>query len=87
VIELDGGTAKSVRIGVTGAPEHAMRATAAENALAGKALNAESIASAAQVATEGLGELNGDVYASPEYRAHLVRVLTRRALTRAAGLA
>ncbi len=87
VIELDGGTARSVRIGVTGAPEHAMRATAAENALAGKALNAESIASAAQVATEGLGELNGDVYASPEYRAHLVRVLTRRALTRAAGLA
>ncbi|HEY8448574.1 MAG TPA: xanthine dehydrogenase family protein subunit M [Thermomicrobiales bacterium] len=86
VIEIDGNTAKSVRIGVTGAPEYAKRATAAENALTGQQLTADAIAQAANVATEGLGELNGDVYASPEYRAHLVRVMTRRALTRAAGL-
>jgi carbon-monoxide dehydrogenase medium subunit len=86
VVELDGGNVKSARIAVTGAPEKATRATAAEQALTGKAAKAETIAQAAAVATEGLGELNGDVYASPEYRAHLVRVLTRRALTRAAGL-
>ncbi len=80
------GKVESARIAVTGAPEHAMRATAAEEALVGKKLDAESIAAAAAVAADDLGELNGDVYASPEYRAHLVRVLTKRALTQAAGL-
>jgi carbon-monoxide dehydrogenase medium subunit len=83
-LQVDGTTCTSARIGVTGAPEYAMRATAAEEALVGKELTAETIAAAAEKATEGLGELNGDVYASAEYRAHLVKVLTRRALTRAA---
>jgi carbon-monoxide dehydrogenase medium subunit len=80
------GKVESARIAVTGAPEHAKRATSAEAALVGKTLDANSIAAAAVVAADDLGELNGDVYASPEYRAHLVRVLTRRALTKAAGL-
>lgn len=80
------GKVESARIAVTGAPEHAKRSSAAEAALIGKALNADSIAAAAAVAADDLGELNGDVYASPEYRAHLVRVLTRRALTKAASL-
>ena len=49
------------------------------------ALNADSIANAASVAADGL-EINGEIYASAEYRTHLVRVYTKRALTRAAGL-
>lgn len=85
VTEKDGKVA-SARIGVTGAPEYSMRAKAAEQALIGKKLDAESIAAAAALAADDLGELNGDVYASAEYRAHLVRVLTKRALTQAAGL-
>jgi carbon-monoxide dehydrogenase medium subunit len=80
------GKVESARIAVTGAPEFAKRATSAENALVGKALDADSIAAAAALATDDLGELNGDVYASAEYRAHLVKVLTKRALTQAAGL-
>ncbi len=80
------GNVESARIAVTGAPEHAKRATSAENALVGKTLDADSIAAAAALAADDLGELNGDVYASPEYRAHLVKVLTKRALTQAAGL-
>jgi aerobic carbon-monoxide dehydrogenase medium subunit len=79
------GKVEAARIAITGAPEHAMRATSAENALIGKTLDSDSIAAAAALAADGLGELNGDVYASPEYRAHLVRVLTKRALTQAAG--
>jgi carbon-monoxide dehydrogenase medium subunit len=80
------GKVDSARIAVTGAPEYAKRATGAEEALVGKSLDADSIAAAAALAADDLGELNGDVYASPEYRAHLVRVLTKRALTQAAGL-
>lgn len=79
------GKVESARIAVTGAPEYAKRATSAEAALVGKTLDADSIAAAAALATDDLGELNGDVYASAEYRAHLVKVLTRRALTQAAG--
>lgn len=77
---------ESARIAVTGAPEHAKRASSAEAALVGKKLDADSIAAAAALVADDLGELNGDVYASPEYRAHLVRVLTKRALFKAAGL-
>jgi carbon-monoxide dehydrogenase medium subunit len=80
------GKVEAARIAVTGAPEYAKRASSAEAALVGKTLDADTIAAAAAVAADDLGELNGDVYASPEYRAHLVRVLTKRALAKAAGL-
>ena len=79
-----GGTVDSARIAVTGATSKATRATAAENALQGKALNDESIAAAAAVAADGL-EVNGDHFASEDYRRHLIGVLTERALKRAAA--
>jgi carbon-monoxide dehydrogenase medium subunit len=79
-----GGTVESARIAVTGATSKATRATAAENALVGKALNDESIAAAAAVAADGL-EVNGDHFASEEYRRHLIGVLTERALKKAAS--
>jgi carbon-monoxide dehydrogenase medium subunit len=82
---MDGDICQTARIAVTGAPEYAKRATAAEAELQGKAVNAGTIAAAAAKATDGLGELNSDVYASADYRAHLVKVLTRRALEKAVG--
>lgn len=57
------------------------RATAVEEALAGGA----SAADAAELAAEGLSP-SPDLNASVEYRQHLARVLTRRALT-TAGIA
>ena len=73
------GTVSSARIGVTGAAPMAFRATAAESALTGKMLSAESVAAAAEAAYDGR-ELLGDIHASAEYRGSLVRVMTRRAL-------
>ncbi len=78
------GNVEQARIAVTGATSKATRATAAEQALVGKPLSADSIAAAAAVAGEGL-ELNGDHYASAEYRGHLLGVYTRRALERVAA--
>jgi carbon-monoxide dehydrogenase medium subunit len=79
-----GGTVDSARIAVTGATSKATRATAAENALQGKALNDESIGAAAALAAEGL-EINGDHFASEDYRRHLIGVFTERALKKAAA--
>jgi carbon-monoxide dehydrogenase medium subunit len=78
------GNVGQARIAVTGATSKATRATVAEQALVGKPLSADSIAAAAAVAGEAL-ELNGDHYASAEYRAHLLHVYTQRALERAAA--
>jgi len=53
-----------------------LRATAAEQALAGGA----SVAEAAELAAEGTSP-GEDIHADREYRRHLARVLTRRALS------
>jgi carbon-monoxide dehydrogenase medium subunit len=84
VVTLDGGGAcRRARIGVTGAAATAGRARAAEAALEGGPATADRIAAAAERAADGL-ECLGDLVASPAYRAHLTRVLARRALTSAA---
>jgi carbon-monoxide dehydrogenase medium subunit len=78
------GNVADARIATTGATSVATRLTAAEQALVGKPLSTDSIAAAAAVAAQGL-ELNGDHYASAEYRGHLIGVYTRRALEKAAA--
>lgn len=78
----DDGSISECRIAVTGAGPKAQRATLAENMLRGRQGSADDIAAAADQAASGL-EFIGDVYASEEYRAQLVRVLTKRALQRA----
>ncbi len=73
------GTIASARVGVTGAAPLAYRATAAEEALNGKALVGDSIAAASAAAYDGR-ELLSDIHASSDYRAALIGVMTRRAL-------
>lgn len=82
LLHMDGDTCSDVRIAVTGATTKATRATTAEDALKGQTLNDTTMAKAANVASEGL-DLNGDAFASEEYRRHLIGVLTGRALLRA----
>jgi len=76
------GTVSDVRVAITGAGAQPVRATAAEEALRGKAPDDAALAAAAEHATEGL-QLMSDIHASEAYRAHLTRVFTRRALKRA----
>ena len=79
----EGGTIGSARIGVTGVGPKAYRPTAVEQALAGKSIDEEAIRAAVQPVVDGIDVL-GDIHASPEYRSHLARVLTRRAVLQAA---
>lgn len=81
----DGGC-EDVRIGLTHMGSTPLRATATEDALRGGALDADSIAQAAAEAAEGT-EPPGDLNATPDYKRHLARTLTKRALSQAAGLA
>ena len=66
-------------IGVTGATGTAFRATAAEKALEGAAVEAGVLDHAAALAAEGLDCLS-DIHAPAAYRQNLVKVLVRRAL-------
>jgi len=86
VVTLSGGNIASARIGVTGVGPKAYRPTAVEQALAGKPVEEEAIKSAVQTVADGI-DVQGDIHASPEYRAHLARVLTRRAVMEAASKA
>jgi carbon-monoxide dehydrogenase medium subunit len=71
-------TAGGVRVAVTGAGPCAFRVPAMEQALGAK-FAPESVANVT-VPADGL---NGDIHASPEYRAHLVTVMAKRAVAKA----
>jgi aerobic carbon-monoxide dehydrogenase medium subunit len=73
------GSCEDVRIGLTNMGTTPRRATAAEQALRGRPLDAQSIAAAAEQAAEGT-DPPADLNASADYKRHLARVLTRRAL-------
>jgi carbon-monoxide dehydrogenase medium subunit len=79
----NGGTIKEARVGITGVGPKAYRPAAVEQAMVGKQATAESVGEAARTAADGV-DVQGDIHASPEYRAHLARVLTRRAVLQAA---
>jgi carbon-monoxide dehydrogenase medium subunit len=75
------GACEKASIGITGVSSKAYRATAVEAALNGTALD-EATANAAAHAADGV-EINGDLFASEDYRRHLAVVYTRRAITAA----
>jgi carbon-monoxide dehydrogenase medium subunit len=84
VVKATDGTCQDVRVGFTNMGSKPLRVTGVEEALRGKSLSAENIAAAAELAAEGTNP-PADLNASQDYKRHLARVMTRRALAQAAG--
>jgi len=84
VITVDAqGRCASARVGVTGVGPAAYRPARVEAQLKGAALDDKTVGAAAEHAAEGVN-VNEDLFASAEYRAHLARVFTKRAVLAAA---
>jgi carbon-monoxide dehydrogenase medium subunit len=82
VVRRDNGSIAKARIGLTNMGSTPIRAGAVEQALAGSGL--DGIGSAAERAADGTNPAS-DLNGKADYRQHLARVLTRRAVTAAAG--
>ena len=77
LVKAEGGVIEDARVAFTNMAAVPVRATAVESALRGQSLDA--IPSASEAAAEGT-DPPGDLNATPDYKRHLARVLTRRAL-------
>jgi aerobic carbon-monoxide dehydrogenase medium subunit len=80
LVHRDNGNVAGASIGLVNMGGTPLRAKAAEDAIAGGA----SLADAAAAVTDG-AEPPSDLSGSSEYRAHLARVMARRALEQAMG--
>jgi carbon-monoxide dehydrogenase medium subunit len=81
----ENGTVAEARIGLTNMGMVPIRATAAEQAASGAEASRAALNEAAAHADEGTNP-PGDLHGAPDYRRHLARVLTGRALAVAAGI-
>jgi carbon-monoxide dehydrogenase medium subunit len=81
----DNGHVAEARVGLTNMGTVPVRARAAEAAAAGAAATREALSAAAANADEG-SDPPSDLRAAADYRRHLARVLTGRALAKAAGV-
>ena len=85
MLMVSGGQVTGAHIALGGATANPVSASAAEAALMGKALNAETIAAAAAQAAAAVTNPLSDYYASAEFRTHLATVMVKQALTAAAA--
>jgi carbon-monoxide dehydrogenase medium subunit len=79
-VKKSGGKVTMARVGVTGLSGKPYRASNVEKALEGTAGDASDVQKAAALVADGV-DANSDLHASGEYRKHLARIYTMRALT------
>ncbi len=82
-VRVEGGTIAEARVGLTNMGTTPIRATGVEQALVGQPATAEAIRAAAAHAAEGTAATS-DADAASDYREHLAKVLTGRAVLAAA---
>lgn len=83
-VRMEGGRIAEARIGLTNVGPTPVRARSTEAALVGAA-DVAAIAAASESAAEGTAPTT-DIHADAAYRGHLTRVLTKRAVQKAAGM-
>ena len=84
VLTMDAGKISKASIGITGAGTKAVRAKGVEAAIAGKAADAASIQAAAEKGADGV-DVQADLQGSEEYKKHLLKVFSKRAIEAAAA--
>ena len=84
-VRTEGGAIAQARVALTNMGSTPVRATGVEQALIGQPANAQTIRAAAEHAAEGTSPMS-DGNADADYREHLARVLTGRAVATAAGV-
>jgi carbon-monoxide dehydrogenase medium subunit len=83
-IRVEGGSIAEARVGLTNMGTTPIRATGVEQALVGQPATADAVRAAADRVTEGTSAPS-DADAAADYREHLAKVLTGRAVLAAAG--
>lgn len=84
-VRLEGKKIAEARVGLTNVAPVPMRAGKVEAALTGAEATLATIQKASELATDGTHPTS-DLHAAADYREHLMRVLTARALAKAADL-
>jgi carbon-monoxide dehydrogenase medium subunit len=85
LVRRSNGSVAEARIGLTNMGPVPLRAEAAESAAAGAEASRDALRAAAGRADHGTNP-PADLHGAPDYRRHLARVLTGRALAAAAGV-
>ena len=84
-VKVEGGSITGARVALTNVGPSPVRATSVEAALVGGPATLEAITAASASAADGTAPTS-DVHAQADYRQHLARVLTARAVAKAAHL-
>jgi carbon-monoxide dehydrogenase medium subunit len=85
VVRRANGTITEARVGLANMGSTPLRAAGVEQALAGSDATADSVRTASELAADGTTPPS-DLSGQADYRMHLARVLTRRAVSAAAGI-
>lgn len=84
-VRRENGSIAEARVALTNMGATPLRASSVEGALAGASASADAVGSAAAGAADGTHPTS-ELHADADYREHLARVLTKRAVLAAAGI-